>query len=247
MKGMSIISLPISATMMNRTETIYPTLIWDEKEVILVDTAYPGQFPLVQQELALAGLGDRKVTQLIVTHQDLDHIGSATALKEWAGPDLRIHAHPLEKPYIEGRKMLLKLTPQAIEAAVSALPVSVPPEWKAAFRMTLEQPPRVDVDQEIVHLETLPYTGGLLVLATPGHTPGHISLYHAASKTLIAGDALQIVDGQLQLPDAALCSDFEQAVTSLRQLPDYEIEAVFCHHGGAYRRDPRERILKLIG
>ncbi|MCR2805547.1 MBL fold metallo-hydrolase [Paenibacillus soyae] len=247
MRSFSIISLPISAKMMNRVETIYPTLLWDEKDVILIDTAYPGQLPLLRQELEQAGIGGREVTQLILTHQDLDHIGSAQALKEWAGSGLRIYSHPLEKPYIEGQRRLLKLTPGAIEAAVQAMPDSVPPEWKEAFRRTLEQPPRVEVDHEIGHLELLPLAGGLRVLETPGHTPGHISLYHAESGTLIAGDALQVVNDQLELPDAALCTDFEQAVESLRQLLDYEIQAVFCHHGGAYRRAPRERIRELIG
>jgi hypothetical protein len=35
--------LEISATIMGKANVIYPTLIWDEALVILVDTGYPGQ------------------------------------------------------------------------------------------------------------------------------------------------------------------------------------------------------------
>lgn len=239
-------SLAISAEMMNRVETVYPTLLWDENDMVLIDTAYPGQLPLLKDAIKQLGLDATQVTGLILTHQDMDHIGCATPLKEELGEKVKIFAHRIERPYIQGDLMLLKLTPEAIEMAVSALPDSVPAEWKAAFRRTLENPPKARVNTELRERELLPYCGGLLVLATPGHTPGHISLYHPSSKTLIAGDALQVVSGQLELPDPLQCSDYTLAKQSLRQLLDYDIDNVFCHHGGQYLGQGNKRIRELI-
>lgn len=239
-------SLAISAPMMNRIETVYPTLLWDDNDIVLVDTAYPGQLPLLKSAFNQLGLDTDRVTRLIITHQDMDHIGCASSLKEETGGNAEVLAHPVEIPYIQGDLMLLKLTPEAVEMAVSSLPDNMPPEWKAAFRKTLENPPKVQVDTEVRNMELLPYCGGLLVLPTPGHTPGHISLYHPSSKTLIAGDALRVADGQLEFPDPAQCSDYTQAQESLRQLLNYNIVTVLCHHGGEYRGQANERIQELI-
>lgn len=246
MQTAQIQSLPISAEMMNRVETVFPTLLWDENDMVLIDTAYPGQLPLLKNAIKQLGLDASRVTGLILTHQDMDHIGCASPLKEELGEMVEVFAHRIEKPYIQGDLMLLKLTPEAIDIAVSALPDSVPAEWKAAFRRTLENPPKVRVDTEIRELELLPYCGGLLVLATPGHTPGHISLYHRSSKTMIAGDALRVVSGELMLPDPIHCSDYTLAKQSLRQLLDFDIDTVLCHHGGEYRGQVNERIRELI-
>jgi glyoxylase-like metal-dependent hydrolase (beta-lactamase superfamily II) len=52
------------------------------------------------------------------------------------------------------------------------------------------------------------------VINTPGHTPGHISLYHKPSKTLIAGDAMRVMDGQLLGPAPEQTLDVDTAIKS---------------------------------
>ena len=62
-------------------------------------------------------------------------------------------------------------------------------------------PPKVSVDMAVADEEVLPYCGGITVIFTPGHTPGHICLYLNQSKILIAGDALVAVHGELRGPN----------------------------------------------
>ncbi|WP_406620613.1 MBL fold metallo-hydrolase [Bacillus atrophaeus] len=45
---------------------------------------------------------------VILTHQDIDHIGGEPALTQEAGHDITIYAHELECPYIEGGLPLIK-------------------------------------------------------------------------------------------------------------------------------------------
>jgi glyoxylase-like metal-dependent hydrolase (beta-lactamase superfamily II) len=59
------------------------------------------------------------------------------------------------------------------------------------------QSSKVNVDRTLKDGEELPYCGGISVIFTPGHTLGHICLYHKQSKTLIAGDILDIDGGKL--------------------------------------------------
>ncbi|NBD22528.1 MBL fold metallo-hydrolase [Paenibacillus glycinis] len=142
--------------------------------------------------------------------------------------------------------MLVKLTPITVEKALAALPSEWPEERRGAFRNALLHPPKGPVDRIIGfgHAETP--IAGIAVLDTPGHTPGHISLYHRASKTLIAGDALVLTGGRLQLPGAALNSDDAQALRSLEQLEAMEIDAVICYHGGCFRGDVRTQLRELL-
>ncbi len=47
----------------------------------------------------------------------------------------------------------------------------------------------VEVNTNLTDGEELDYGGGITVIQVPGHTPGHLCLYHEKSKSLIAGDA----------------------------------------------------------
>jgi glyoxylase-like metal-dependent hydrolase (beta-lactamase superfamily II) len=73
------------------------------------------------------------------------------------------------------------------------------------------------------------------VIFTPGHTPGHICLYLKKSKTLIAGDALMLVDGKLISSPPELTADPVQAKESLKKLAELDVEPVICYHGGVYQ------------
>ncbi|MGO4546560.1 MBL fold metallo-hydrolase [Paenibacillus sp. 2TAB23] len=237
--------LPISAVMMGRMETIYPTLLWDGNTVILVDTGYPGQLSLIKEQIERAGVPFNKLSHIIVTHQDLDHIGGLSAIVNELPTPAEVLASAIEAPYIQGAKRLLKLTSEAVRQAINSLPKEVPEEWRAAFRRTLENPPRGCVDTLIEDGQELPYCGGIVIIETPGHTPGHLCLYHKASKTLIAADALLVQNDELLGPDPQLCTDYGLAKQSIRKLTAYDIETVICYHGGLYGSHVNERLQEL--
>lgn len=104
---------------------------------------------------------------------------------------------------------------------------------------------KANVDETVEDEEELPYCGGITVVYTPGHTPGHICLYYKRSKTLIAGDALSIKGKLLVHSPRHSCLDKEQYDKSLKKLTTYDIETVVCYHGGIYRNNPNRRIAEL--
>ncbi|WDM22216.1 MBL fold metallo-hydrolase [Paenibacillus polymyxa] len=240
-----IYMLQVSANIMGSIESIHPTLMWDEDNMILVDTAYPGQLSLLHEAILGTGLAIHKLTFILITHQDLDHIGSLADIIRASSTPVQVLASSIEKPYIQGEKQLIKLTPEAIDQAVSAMPASVPVEWRHAFRRTLENPPKAIVNSTIVAGEELPFCGGIVVIDTAGHTPGHLSFYHKSSQTLIAGDALRVVSGKLLAPDPQYCCDFNMAKESLKNLLPYDIKKVICFHGGLYEGNCNQRISEI--
>ncbi len=241
----NLIMLEINQTMLGRSQTLYPTLFWDGASALLVDTGLPGQQLLLADALKQEGVPIEKLQTIVLTHQDVDHIGGAPALVELAAHPVTVMAHAAEKPYIEGDRPLIKMTPERVAQVVAGLPPDWPEERRAAVKNGLEHPPRSHIDRTLADGEELPIFGGIRVIGTPGHTPGHISLYHAPSRTLISGDALNTTGGELNLPRPEICSDFPLAVKSLDNLAAYPIAQVICFHGGLYARDVNARLAEL--
>jgi len=72
---------------------------------------------------------------------------------------------------------------------------------------------------------------GLRVIHTPGHTPGHISVFDPDSGLLVAGDAVIGADGGLAGPDPAFADDIEMANASVSLLAERDVDAVLMGHG----------------
>lgn len=238
--------LELTMNSMGETNVIHPTLIWDEENMILIDTGYPGQINAIRECIEKAGVSFEKLNKIFITHQDIDHIGSLSKILEETENKIDVYASAVEKPFIQGEKMILKITPEAISKALELLPPEIPEDFRKAFKFRLENPPKAKVDYVFNGGEELPFCGGIIVINTPGHTPGHVSFYHKASKTLIAGDAL-IVNGEKLLPsDPKHTLDVEKSLKSIELITTFEIEKVICYHGGLFDDNVHERLLEMI-
>jgi glyoxylase-like metal-dependent hydrolase (beta-lactamase superfamily II) len=203
----------------------------DENGNTLVDAGLPGQEEVIGAALGEAGIGVRDLRRIIFTHQDLDHIGSGAALVRQSGA--RVLAHPAEAPYIEGDLRPLKITPEMLEQ-------------RPQMREVLERLEPVGVDELLEDGERLGLAGGTRVNFTPGHTPGHLSLYLERPKVLVAGDALTAEDGHLNGPNPSMTLGMRQALQSIRRLADLEIEMIVCYHGGVVSEDANGQLQRVI-
>lgn len=73
--------------------------------------------------------------------------------------------------------------------------------------------------------------GGLRVLHTPGHTPGHLSLLHEAESLLLIGDLVGTTDGALDFGPAAFTADPEVNRQSLWRMVDLQTDRILFSHG----------------
>ena len=208
-------------------------VIWDEQDVVLVDTGLPMMQTVIKTALEELGIPFARLNRVIITHHDTDHLGSLPELLNTA-QKITVMAHALEKPFIEGTEHLLV----KIEKPIQSLPPAQQEERRQAYlnRKT------VTVDKPLVDGEELPYCGGIVVIHTPGHTPGHICLYHKPSKTVIVGDATVAEAGRLQGPSPIFTVDMAEAKQSLKKLLDYEIDQIICYHGGLVNENVREQL-----
>lgn len=199
---------------------IHPILLWDQDMAVLIDTGFPGQMEDLRVSMEKAGVPFNKLKAVILTHQDMDHIGSLPEILQEYGDHVHVYAHELDKPYIQGELPLLK-------------------------NGDLENPPKGRVDYTVSDGQELPFCGGIRVIHTPGHTPGHISLYVKQSKILIAGDSMYSVNGGLEGIHVPTTPDMNAARLSLKKYIDLDIASVVCYHGGFSNGNVKDKIVEL--
>jgi glyoxylase-like metal-dependent hydrolase (beta-lactamase superfamily II) len=180
-----------------------PTLVLDDDAVTLVDTSYPGSEEAIFACMAALGRRPEELRQILVTHSDHDHAGCVAGLVEATGAT--VYAHAGEVEVIEGRR-------------------------EAKNGLMLERPAKVD--RTVSDGDRLPFHGGIQVIGTPGHTPGHVCYLLPAENLVIAGDALNANDAASVFgASPQFTYDVAQAKESVRRLAELAPDSLCFGHG----------------
>ncbi|WP_025718153.1 MBL fold metallo-hydrolase [Paenibacillus sp. 1-18] len=234
--GSQILILKVPMESFFGKTTIYPVLLKDEDGLTLIDTGMLGQLELLRKAIADVGEDINHLRRIILTHQDIDHIGNVHALLDLL-PNTVLLAHKDDIPYMTGERPFVKLTPERIN------------QMDTVFKQQAQDMIRRLPDLRFAHIlkdgEQLPYGGGIQIIHTPGHTPGHISLYVPAQKLLLAADELRVVEGELVGPAESATPDMPLALKSLDKLTVLDAEKVICYHGGFYDQNVKARLQAL--
>jgi glyoxylase-like metal-dependent hydrolase (beta-lactamase superfamily II) len=159
-----------------------PYLIVDEDGLTLIDAGLPGSHKMILSYISRLGRAPRDLKRIILTHSDLDHVGGLGALHKATG----------------ARTFASKMEAEAIALGRSSKPA---PPGRTIFRriytMIFKAKPLV-IDEIIADGQVLPVLGGLRVLDTAGHSPGHVSLFAEAAGVLFCGDSMVGTDQGLR-------------------------------------------------
>ncbi len=88
---------------------------------------------------------------------------------------------------------------------------------------------------------------GLEVIATPGHTPGHIAVFDAGSGLLVAGDAINTSGGAVTGPNPDFTPDMSTATASVAKiLEGRRISTALVGHGEPVEGTAGESLEALV-
>lgn len=220
--------------------TIYPVVLKNSHNLILIDTGYPMFLPVIEKAFEEKGLDITQLQQVILTHHDHDHIG---AIKELITkyPKVEVKCSYEQVPYVLGEKKSLRLEQaekigEELEGRAKT--------YNELFITMLKSVQYIDKVTPVSDHEVI--CDGVKVIETPGHMPGHISIYVESEKTLISGDMLISEAGVLAIAAKEFVLDEEAEIKSLKKICDYNIEKIVCYHGGEYVSDHLKMELKRV-
>jgi glyoxylase-like metal-dependent hydrolase (beta-lactamase superfamily II) len=196
----------------------------------LIDTGYRGSGPR-RVAAALQSLGKRpdQVSRILLTHAHADHAGGALRVQRSTGA--RIAMHDDEAQWLrDGR------TPHLDRSTVAGRLMD---RWRPKLEVC-------DVSSTFRDGDVLDVAGGLRVLHTPGHTPGHCSLLHEPTGVLITGDSLFNFLDRMSWSYAWFCTDAALSRQTAERLGDADYEVAAFTHGPEMRDRARERIRDFL-
>ena len=216
----------------------------EKNDWVLVDTGLKTTAPKIRKMASHLFWPELRPSAIILTHGHFDHTGSLIELAdEW---DVPVYVHYMEKPYLTGK---------------SAYPPNDPLVGGGLMSLVSWAFPTGPINLTSGKLLSLPDNGSIPVLPewryvhTPGHAPGHISLFREKDRVLIAGDAVVTTNAESLLaslspgkpalsgPPKYSTYDWKAAAESVRKLAALEPLVIATGQGKSMRGEMAQQKL----
>lgn len=212
---------------------------------VVVDTGLKSSVAKIKNMIAEVMEPGARPQAIILTHGHFDHRGALQQLAdEWRVP---VYCHRMEMPYLTGKASYPPPDPTVGGGVMASMAFVYPSS-------------PIDIQE---HLRELPEDGSVPSLPdwrwiyTPGHTPGHISLFRESDGVLVAGDAVVTTKQEsifsvmtqkrvLSGPPKYFTPDWGAAARSVKALAALEPNVIVSGHGHAmYGMEARQALHKL--
>jgi glyoxylase-like metal-dependent hydrolase (beta-lactamase superfamily II) len=202
----------------------------ESNEFVLIDAGMPKSADEIKK-VAKERFGENaRPKAVILTHGHFDHVGSLVELlEEWQVP---VYAHELEVPYLTGKRDYPPGDPTVDSGLVAKMSPLFPNHG-------------IDISSRVMLLPqdgSVPNMPDWKWIHTPGHTPGHISLFRNLDRALIVGDAFVTVKQEslykvltqtkeISGPPKYYTTDWNAAFESVKALEALKPQVAVTGHG----------------
>jgi len=223
-------------------------LIKAKDRCLLIDTGMcsDAAFNELRRQLAEIGIQPQNLTEILVTHFHIDHVGLISRLRKLSGAKLLVSAKESQATRLVTSQSHWERWVHFYEEA--GIPTEIleqmlratPSQLYSEIYEELCRPSRSLKNGDEISI------GGYSFWAvwTPGHSPGHICLYEPERRLLIAGDhiLLTITPHVTQWREEG--NPLAEYLTSLEKVAKLDVNFVLPGHGELFT-DHRKRIMEL--
>jgi glyoxylase-like metal-dependent hydrolase (beta-lactamase superfamily II) len=201
----------------------------DDGTVALIDTGLKGAPKRLLAALSLMGKRPADVSKILLTHAHGDHVGGAATMREHTGAPVHIGEHDAgflrdgKRPPIDTTRPLGKV-----------------------FSYFGTKIPACEVDATLREGDVVAVGGGIRVLHTPGHSPGHCSFLLERPGILITGDALFNWRSKIAYSIAAFCSNAAMSKDTAERLGEVDYEVAAFTHGVEIKDNARNAVRQFL-
>lgn len=200
------------------------------KDFVLIDAGMPKSADEIISVVEERYGSKSRPKAIILTHGHFDHVGGIIELIErWGVP---VYAHTLEIPFLSGKQNYPEPDPTVNNGLVAKMSPIFPNE-------------AINLGGNLKVLPSdgsVPFMAGFRWIHTPGHSPGHISLFREKDKVLIAGDAFVTVKQEslykvitqtkeISGPPQYFTTDWSDARASIEKLAILKPSVAITGHG----------------
>ncbi len=213
---------------------------------LLVDTGTAGSADRILAQMAQHDVAPDDVRLILITHGHTDHTGSAAALRERTGAPVAIHAQDADDLRAgDHQPDSLQPTNWLLDAImrVPFLRRVFPSSDPCPPDILFEEPCRLDDSSS--PLGAIGIAGE--VIATPGHTPGSVSVLLDSGEAIVGDMVMGQLMGLIRKPGPPIVAwDLETNWQSLHRLLDRSPRLIYPSHGGPFEAETVSRWLEGV-